>query len=104
MDSVVAMLGLSCFGVCGIPVPRPETEPTSPALQGGFLIPGHQGSPGCDGFGRVSPVSVVLSITTHPSYSSLGDASETLFSAVCSSLVLFVHTLFKRGDHTMRNV
>ena len=28
---------LSCLVVCGILVPRPGTEPASPALKGGFL-------------------------------------------------------------------
>ena len=37
---------LSCPAACGILVPRPGIEPTSPALEGGFLTTGpHQGSP-----------------------------------------------------------
>ena len=38
--SVVVALRLSCSAACGILVPRPRLEPTSPALQGGFLITG----------------------------------------------------------------
>ena len=30
---------------CGILVPRPGIQPTSPALAGGFLTTGHHGSP-----------------------------------------------------------
>ena len=30
------MSGLSCSAACGILVPQPDVEPTSPALQGGF--------------------------------------------------------------------
>lgn len=30
---------------CRILVPRPEIEPASPALEGGFLTTDHQGSP-----------------------------------------------------------
>ena len=36
--SVVGAQGPSCFEACGILVPWPGIEPTSPALQGGFLI------------------------------------------------------------------
>ena len=39
-SSVVAALGLSCSTALGILVPQPGMEPTSPALQGGFLIIG----------------------------------------------------------------
>ena len=38
--SVVGAGWLSCPVACGILVPRPGTEPVSPALQGGFLTPG----------------------------------------------------------------
>ena len=37
--------GLSCFAVCGILVPPPGIEPTSPALEGGFLTTGPPGKP-----------------------------------------------------------
>ena len=36
-------MGLSYFGACGILVPRPEIEPTSPALQADSLPLNHQG-------------------------------------------------------------
>ena len=38
------LCGLSGAKACGISVPRPEIEPMSPALEGGFLTPGAQGS------------------------------------------------------------
>ena len=41
--SVVVALGLSCPVACGILVPRPGIEPTSPALEGGFLTTGPPG-------------------------------------------------------------
>ena len=41
--SVVAQHGLSCPAVCEILVPRPELEPASPALEGGFLTTGQPG-------------------------------------------------------------
>ena len=41
--SVNVTRGLSCSMVCGILVPRPEIEPASPALQGGFLATGPPG-------------------------------------------------------------
>ena len=45
--SVVVAHRLSCPTVCGILVPRPVIEPTSPALEGGFLTTGPPGkSPG----------------------------------------------------------
>ena len=37
VGSLVATPGLSCPMACGILVPRPGTEPTFPALEGGFL-------------------------------------------------------------------
>ena len=37
-NSVVVTRGLSCPVACGILVPRPEIEPTSPALEGRFFI------------------------------------------------------------------
>ena len=43
--SVVAALGLSCPAACGILVPWLGIEPASPALEGGFLTTGPQGSP-----------------------------------------------------------
>ena len=43
VSSVVTAHGLSCPMACGILVPRPGIEPTSPALQGGFLIIGPLG-------------------------------------------------------------
>jgi len=36
--SVVAVCRLSCSTACGILVPQPGIEPTSPTLQGGFLF------------------------------------------------------------------
>ena len=36
----IAARGLSCPVVCGILVPRPEIEPMSPALEGGFFTTG----------------------------------------------------------------
>ena len=36
-------MGLSYLGACGILVPRPEIEPMSPALEGGFLTIGPPG-------------------------------------------------------------
>ena len=41
----VALSGPSCPGACGIFIPGPETEPTAPALEGGFLTTGPPGSP-----------------------------------------------------------
>ena len=41
--SVVATHQLSCPMACGILVPQPEMEPTSPALEGGFLTTGLPG-------------------------------------------------------------
>ena len=38
--SLVAARGLSCPAACGILVPQPGMEPTSPALEGGFLTTG----------------------------------------------------------------
>ena len=37
--------GLSCPPACGILVPGPGITHTCPALEGGFLTTGHQGSP-----------------------------------------------------------
>ena len=45
MGSVVEAHGLSCPTACGVLVPRPGIEPTSPALEGRFLSMDHQGSP-----------------------------------------------------------
>ena len=45
MGSVVAVRGLSCPVACGIFVPQPGVEPTSPALQRGFLTTEPPGSP-----------------------------------------------------------
>ena len=45
MGSVVEVLGLCCSAAYEILVPRPGTEPVSPALQGGFLTTGPSGSP-----------------------------------------------------------
>ena len=41
--SLVVVHGLSCPVACGIPVPRPGIEPTSPALEGGLLTTGPPG-------------------------------------------------------------
>ena len=41
--SVVAVCGLSCPTAHGILVPQPGIEPTSPALEGGFLTTGPPG-------------------------------------------------------------
>ena len=43
VGSVVAACGLSCPATCRILVPRPRIEPTSPALEGGFLTTGPPG-------------------------------------------------------------
>ena len=43
LGSVVAVLGLSCSATCVILVPWPGIEPTSPALEGGFLTTGPPG-------------------------------------------------------------
>ena len=40
MDSLVVVHRLNCSVVCEILVPQPGIEPSSPALQGGFLITG----------------------------------------------------------------
>ena len=45
MGSVVVACGLSCPVACGILVPRPGIEPTSPALEGEFLATGLPGKP-----------------------------------------------------------
>ena len=44
-DSAIAAHELSCPTACGIFVPQPEIEPTSPALRGGFLTTDPPGSP-----------------------------------------------------------
>ena len=41
--SVVVVHGLSCPAACGILVPQPGIEPTSPALEDGFLTTGPPG-------------------------------------------------------------
>ena len=41
----VVVCGLSRSAACGITVPETGIEPTSPALPGRLLIPGHQESP-----------------------------------------------------------
>ena len=41
--SLVVAHGLSCPTACGILVPRPGIEPTSPALEGGLLATGPRG-------------------------------------------------------------
>ena len=43
VGSVVAACGLRCPAACGILVPRPGIEPTSPVLEGGFLTTGPPG-------------------------------------------------------------
>ena len=43
VDSLVVAHRLSCSTACGILVPQPETEPVSPALQGGVLTTGPSG-------------------------------------------------------------
>ena len=43
VGSVVVVHGLSCPVACGILVPRPGIEPTSLALEGGFLTTGPPG-------------------------------------------------------------
>ena len=40
----------SCSMADGMLVPQPGIEPTSPALQGGFLTAAHQQSPGQESF------------------------------------------------------
>ena len=40
---LVVAYEISCSAACGISVPQPEIQPTSPALQGGFLITGSPG-------------------------------------------------------------
>ena len=40
---VVVVCGLSCPVACGILVPQPGIEPTSPALEGRFLTTGPPG-------------------------------------------------------------
>ena len=42
-SSVVVVRGLSCPVACGILVPRPGIEPTSPALEGRFFTTGPPG-------------------------------------------------------------
>ena len=44
-SSVVVARGLSCPVACGILVPQPGIEPSSPALGGGFFTTGPPGSP-----------------------------------------------------------
>ena len=43
VGSVVVVHGLSCPAACGILVPRPGIEPTSPALKGEFFTTGPWG-------------------------------------------------------------
>ena len=43
--SLVAARGLSCPAARGILVPQPGMEPTSPALEGGFLTTGPREKP-----------------------------------------------------------
>ena len=40
VGSIVVVPGLSYLAACGILVPQPGIEPTSPALEGGFLTTG----------------------------------------------------------------
>ena len=53
--SVVAVCGLRCSVACGILVPWPGIEPSSPALQGGFLT----GPPGKSHESRLFPEACV---------------------------------------------
>ena len=57
--------------VCGTLVPQPGVEPTSPALEGGFLTPGPPGK---------SPKCLILRILLKGSQS--GDPSEGISIAV----------------------
>ena len=43
--SLVALCGFNCLPTCGILVPGLGIEPTSPALEGGFLTTGPAGEP-----------------------------------------------------------
>ena len=45
VGSVAVAHRFSCPMACGILVPRPGIEPTSPALEGGFLTTGPPGKP-----------------------------------------------------------
>ena len=45
MGSLAVACRLGCPVACGILVPWPGIKPTSPALEGRFLITGHRGSP-----------------------------------------------------------
>ena len=78
--SVAVTRGLSCSVVCGILVPRPEIEPTSPALQGVFLATGppgksliscsnswaanHSASPSCTFFCKIGTVILIRKAKT----------------------------------------
>ena len=44
-SSEVEVHGLSCSVVCGILVPQPQVEPTSPSLEGGFFTTEPPGKP-----------------------------------------------------------
>ena len=64
MDPVVAVRGLICPVACEILVPRPGIEPSSTALEGGFLTTGPPGKSPCDCF-CVGSLQVSLGIVFH---------------------------------------
>ena len=48
--SLIVACRPSCPAACGIPVPQTGIEPTSPALEGGFITAGPPGSPNVEIF------------------------------------------------------
>ena len=65
VGSVVVAHGLSCATGCGILVPQPGIEPTSPALAGGFLTTGPPGKSQDFYFQEVNFINIFLYTFTH---------------------------------------
>ena len=70
--------GLSCFAVCGILVPPPGIEPTSPALQGTFLTSGPPGKSLILYFFKKG-LSPIVSASAGALKSTLSDLYDPLF-------------------------
>ena len=73
--SVVVACELSCPVACGFLVPWPGIEPTSPALEGGFLTTGPRGKSviiSFDGRSCFSPILGVCHSASHDAYYVIG--------------------------------
>ena len=82
--SLVVARGLSCPEACGILVPWPGIEPTSPALEGGFLTTGPSG--------KSLPFNFVLILSSLLPFLSL-PFSPQFFLLLCL-LAIFLRLLF----------